>query len=243
MNSDPGHIHNLTSTQRLKLAELWAVLLFCLLADSDASLLDLLTDAGEREAVVGIRGQLLKESNEAEAPQDTERRQRQHPKDALSLDLSAFRPQHAALLPEFWRSMGTEHPDVSLLRFLRARKWALIPALEMVLKATKWRIKAGINSFLRDPERDIGFSLSSGKAYIQSYDRLNRPISVSHVAKHEPKAQPLEETMKMCVYLIELGRLMLKGEGETACILFDFRGFGLRNMDYGGNPRPARGCG
>ncbi|KAG0304735.1 hypothetical protein BGZ99_002303, partial [Dissophora globulifera] len=57
-----------------------------------------------------------------------------------SKEVAAPRFTGAELYKTFWKLTMMDHPDIIVLKFLRARKWVLDDAMKMFLNALKWRI-------------------------------------------------------------------------------------------------------
>ncbi|KAK0643958.1 CRAL-TRIO domain-containing protein [Cercophora newfieldiana] len=150
-------------------------------------------------------------------------------------------PSPASVWRLLWNLFLHDHPDVTLLRFLRARKWDVPSALSTLLSVLNWRRALRLDDVLIRqgdslPSSDQGGFLAqyrSGKAYVRGSDRQARPVFVIKVALHDPKAQT-EEAMEMFIlHSIETIRTMMRfPEQETSCLVFDLSGFGMRNMDF-----------
>lgn len=91
----------------------------------------------------------------------------------------------------FWSMVATDNPDAVVLRFLRARKWDLDNAYNMLANSLRWRLHMRIDEIvalgengLRDnlnslkPELGDSFitQLNSGKAYLGGPDKEGRGI-------------------------------------------------------------------
>lgn len=151
----------------------------------------------------------------------------------LNLDVSTFSCPVPLLRPELFRGLAAEHPDVYMLRFLRARKWDVEKAVDMLIGTLKWKVKAAFPAFFRDMERLVGEkTLKSEKGYmIPGRDKEGRPIAVVHIAKHHPKETTLLESKRLALYMVENARLFLKSPAEALTIIVDFHGFSLSNVD------------
>ncbi|KAF7966857.1 hypothetical protein HWV62_36717 [Athelia sp. TMB] len=139
----------------------------------------------------------------------------------------------------FWRTPYSGHPDSTMLRFLRARKWNVSAALGMLACATAWRIELNVDNIVEQGEellnKDLpGFDLQmkSGKAYLHGADAKGRPVFYIHVKIHNPNQQTFEALRTFTIYCMETGRLFLAPPTNQACLVFDLTGFGLKNMDW-----------
>lgn len=80
---------------------------------------------------------------------------------------------------ELWLGMLTNFvdPDATLLRFLRARRWDLDAATEMLYNTVKWRCDFGVLSLMKKGESAIpGHLLSSGKTFFHKTDNSNHLV-------------------------------------------------------------------
>ena len=97
----------------------------------------------------------------------------------------------ADLRGTFWNMVATDNPDAVVLRFLRARKWDLDAAYNMLANTLRWRLHMRVDEIvalgengLRDnlnalkPELGDCFitQLNSGKAYLGGPDKEGRGI-------------------------------------------------------------------
>ncbi|KAI0481883.1 phosphatidylinositol transfer protein [Xylaria cf. heliscus] len=153
-----------------------------------------------------------------------------------------------------------ENPDALLLRFLRARKWDVAAAFDMLGAALAWRRdemrvdeevlprgepwckrkeKGGQGKEKKDAE-DFLDQFRVGKVYLRGVDRRGRPVGYVHVALHNPAKQSQETIEKLVVHFIETARTLFtteRGPGSEAfCVVFDLSGFSLSNMEW----QPAR---
>ena len=129
--------------------------------------------------------------------------------------------------------------DSLLLRFIRARKWNTVNALNMLFKAFKWRLDEDIPSIkyssdgtLNEQNPKFFEQLEMGKFYINGTDKDNRIVAYLNVRLHHPGDQPAKTLEKLTIYVMECGRVLLEHPVETVCLVFDLTGFGLSNMDF-----------
>ncbi|KAG0361664.1 CRAL-TRIO domain-containing protein [Gamsiella multidivaricata] len=144
------------------------------------------------------------------------------------------------LYKAFWKMIMMDHPDLIVLKFIRARKWVLDDALKMFLNALKWRIVERLSelSELSDVELDAKYpkfieQMRIGKGYLRGADPLGRPMSVINTRLHHKADQPAETLHRFTLFTMECGRMLLPDEVETVIVIFDLSNFGLDNMDWG----------
>ncbi|KAG0075120.1 CRAL/TRIO domain protein [Linnemannia elongata] len=140
----------------------------------------------------------------------------------------------------FWKLTMMDHPDLIILKFMRARKWNLDDAMKMFLNALKWRIVERVDELieLSDSELDEKYpkfieQMRIGKGYLRGADPLGRPMSVVNTRLHHKNDQPAETIHRFTLYTMECGRLVLGDGAETVIVVFDLSNFGLDNMDWG----------
>lgn len=109
----------------------------------------------------------------------------------------------------------------------------------MLATMIKWRVDFDVDSIVARGEAVLntdlkGFDLQmkSGKAYMHGADKKNRPIFYIHVKIHETKQQAFEVLRAFTIYCMETCRQFLTPPDYQACLVFDLRDFGLKNMDW-----------
>ncbi|KAI3318854.1 CRAL/TRIO domain-containing protein [Xylariaceae sp. AK1471] len=146
-----------------------------------------------------------------------------------------------------WGFILAEHPDALVLRFLRARKWDVEKAMNMLVSAINWRLERNLSetiiqcgesvSLKPESERsadDKGFiaQYRSGKSYVHAADRENRLIYIIRVRLHDPRAQSSQSMESYTLHNIENLRIAIKPPNDKVCLIFDMTGFGVKNMDF-----------
>ena len=147
-----------------------------------------------------------------------------------------------------WGLFLSDHPDVMVLRYLRARKWDVEKGLGMLLSALHWRHEQDLEEIVRrgesvalsptSTEDDKNFikQYESGKAFVSGKDKEGRPVFIIKVRLHNPKLQTPECMERFVLHNIETVRSLVRipsaPGGEKACLVFDLTGFGLKNMDF-----------
>ena len=74
---------------------------------------------------------------------------------------------------------------------------------------------------------DDGFmkQLRLGKSYLHGVDAHGRPICVVRTRLHHSSDQQPEALERFTVWEMETARLLLTGNVDTACVVFDMTGF------------------
>ncbi|KAL2105582.1 hypothetical protein VUR80DRAFT_8140 [Thermomyces stellatus] len=160
----------------------------------------------------------------------------------------------AGFRPALWNLFLGDHPDVMVLRFLRARKWDVDRAMSMLVSNMQWRHERRIDDEIvakgdsvalsetqTKDDKELMDQFRSGKAYVRGTDRSGRPVFVIRVRLHELNVQSDEVMEAFVLHNIETIRMTMRHPNEKACLIFDLTGFGLKNMDFHVvNARPQR---
>ncbi|KAI8067092.1 CRAL-TRIO domain-containing protein [Gongronella butleri] len=151
------------------------------------------------------------------------------------------------LAATFWNLVSGDNADAVLLRFLRARKWDLDLAFNMLVNCLRWRIvtrvdditalgEHGIKNELNKLKDGMGDSfidnLHSNKSVLGGPDNDGRPISYINVRFHKKEDQDHEVIKIMTLYFMESSRMIVHQPVESSCIVFNLEGFTLANMDF-----------
>ncbi|KAM0205685.1 hypothetical protein ACHAQI_008974 [Fusarium lateritium] len=144
-----------------------------------------------------------------------------------------------------WETLLADHPDTSILRFLRARDWDVPKAVDMFVSSINWRDERQVQKSIIGGGEAVGLKKSrtvdeesfmtqyrSGKSYIRGTDNDNHPVYVIKVRLHDPHKQTAEAMETYVLHNIETLRMMAREPKDKVCLIFDLTGFGLRNMDF-----------
>ncbi|CAO3609827.1 unnamed protein product [Cunninghamella blakesleeana] len=147
----------------------------------------------------------------------------------------------------FWNMVSTDNPDATLLRYLRARKWDLNAAYEMLGNTLRWRLHMRVdeivalgNHGLRKELNELSSGLgdqyhkfvTSGVSHLGGPDRDGRVICYVNVQLYYKSNQPFEILKLLTVSIMEAARLFCGHPVNTYCIVFNMENFTLANMDY-----------
>ena len=139
----------------------------------------------------------------------------------------------------FWRTVMMDPPDHFVLRFLRARNFHTSEAVDMLIGALMFRLDINLEDILLQGEygfrNERGFldQYRRGISYIQGSTEKNElPIYFIHVGRHYTHEQNMDALQKFIVLSMENSRLLCSPPVEKIIILFDLRGFGLKNADW-----------
>ena len=84
-----------------------------------------------------------------------------------------------------FRSIALDHPDVLILRWLRARKWDVDAAVDQLMGTLKWRYEWSVDTLLAKGENDLlQEEILLDETYFLGRDKRARPINYIHVKDH-----------------------------------------------------------
>ncbi|KAF9272504.1 hypothetical protein BGZ68_002353, partial [Mortierella alpina] len=242
-----GHIYTLTTDQKNTLKEVWSIIFS--IADSGEAVLpaDMMREL-EQEAIAGSGSQSatvqaamkagwFSSSRAAKAEADAQAAG--HGSGMAKVSLKDIGLSVDQLRPLLWDNAMGDHPDALVLRFVRARKWNIVNAFNMMVKAFKWRLDEDIAAVKYSTDEQLNElypkffeQLDSGKFYIHGTDLENRVVAYLNVRLHKPNDQPGKTLEKLTVYVMECARVLLVHPVETVCLVFDLTGFSLSNVDF-----------
>ena len=140
----------------------------------------------------------------------------------------------------FFEATKFDFPDMTALRFLRARKFDVQNALAMCIGTIMFRLDARVEEILFTGElgnKDVpGFlnQFRRGISYVQgATGEGSMPIYYIHVGRHFTNAQKPEVLQRFVILVMEDVRLLCTPPNEKSIIIFDMNGFGMKNMDWG----------
>ncbi|OMJ08759.1 CRAL-TRIO domain-containing protein [Smittium culicis] len=132
-----------------------------------------------------------------------------------------------------WQTFREDVPDTLVLRFLRARKWDVDKALDMILAAIKWRFANNIDEIIYYGESANDASLMfKGTSFIHGVDKLKHPIVWAPSAKHFQKDQSFSQVKRYLICIMEAVRQMLHYPHERVCLIMDLTNHSNSNMDW-----------
>ncbi|UZJ53653.1 hypothetical protein CBS101457_002973 [Exobasidium rhododendri] len=143
-----------------------------------------------------------------------------------------------ALRSTFWSLCKQDHPDTTMLRFLRARKWDVERATAMLASTLKWRLDTGVDHMSENGDLSNDKEIpkyitqqSTGKVYALGCNINEQPVCYVHFKKHLIWGQPSSTMKKFIICQMESWRLLFVPPNDKMVILFDCTGFGPSNMD------------
>lgn len=126
-----------------------------------------------------------------------------------------------------------ENPDGIVLRWLRARKWNIPSANQLMIDTLQWRHQWGLRKLLKNGENDLNKEeCLSCKMYHLGKDKQERPVTYVHASQHIRGEFPFEDTQKFLVLIMETGRYLPSNGIEQGTVVLDMGNVTLKNLDY-----------
>eukprot|EP00877_Chromochloris_zofingiensis_P000680 jgi/Chrzof1/10612/Cz05g05060.t1_CPSFL1 len=121
-------------------------------------------------------------------------------------------------------------PDDSTLRwYLRDRYFDPVEAEQKLVSMLRWK------QYFRPttiPFTAVEREYNTGKAYVAQHpDKYGRPAIVIRASKHITGEFPIDDSKRLCTYLLDQAIEQLPDGSEQLIGLFDLRGFQLQNAD------------
>lgn len=119
--------------------------------------------------------------------------------------------------------------DETLKWYLRDRYFDTTEALSKLKSTLKWKQQFDSRPVTKE---SVSAELSAGKAYVHEHtDKYGRPVIVIRAKRHITGEYPLEDSKRLCVYLLETALSKLDEGKEQVMGIFDLRGFTPVNAD------------
>jgi hypothetical protein len=210
-----GYLRNLTSEQREKLFQLWEMLF------------DYFSQPFERKPVKRQKELSLERLDGC--LQDAYDR-----KETTVTEVESTAFESNPLTAEMFAQCSTDDPDRTALRYLRARKWVVTDAFNMLIDALKWRHSSGLRGLMCEGEKKIKLSLlEGGKNFFWKTDKDGRLVCYIRSRLHDKNAQTLEESIEFTIYTVEVGRRLRSEKDQLVTVIFDLRDAPLASLDVG----------
>ncbi|CAD6941816.1 unnamed protein product [Tilletia controversa] len=228
-----GYVGNLTDDQQAKLRQLWAGF-FDVLSKAKG------TADGAARSGAGAADEFETDPKKSNIPKGDDAKDLKKAEDERK-SMNDLITEYGAdtVRDKAWRFVAFDHPDTGLLRFLRARKWDVDRALAMLASTIKWRLDTNVDELAEggdEKNQKIEKFLEqsdSGKVYAMANSKALQPIVYIHVKKHFTRGQPSESMQKFIMSALETNRLLIVPPNDKVVLVFDMKGFGISNMDFG----------
>lgn len=231
---EEGYYGNLTPEQEKALKDVWAMLLDIWSRNVERSD-ELARLGGPQKAHTGQElGDVSHKKSDAGKQKEAAH---EHGCRFITTAVEKYGGRYLAYM--FWRTVMMDPPDHFVLRFLRARNFHTSEAVDMLIGALMFRLDINLEDILLQGEygfrNERGFldQYRRGISYIQGSTEKNElPIYFIHVGRHYTHEQNMDALQKFIVLSMENSRLLCSPPVEKIIILFDLRGFGLKNADW-----------
>lgn len=137
-----------------------------------------------------------------------------------------------AMLYELFDIAAYDDMDVTMLRFLRARKFNVEETLKMLLEALIWRAQVDVRGIMQAGESALSPKLvEAGMYFIWGHDREDRPIVFFNIGNFIPPKSKAdsEDFKKYLIYHMETARYFIGTTGIMA--LVDLSNFARKHID------------
>ncbi|EPY51658.1 sec14 cytosolic factor family protein [Schizosaccharomyces cryophilus OY26] len=149
---------------------------------------------------------------------------------------SAFDSEHQMYV-NFFEQCAFDDFDLTLLRFLKARKFNVNDASSMLTNAIRWRHQVDLRGIMLRGEKGLNQDFVKASMYfIWGQDRAGRPIVFLNLHNFIPPkdAQNMQELKALILYAMENARLFLDSEQNSlkgVLGLVDLTYFSRKNID------------
>lgn len=212
-----GHLHNLTLEQRDKLFQLWGMLFSTFAAPYD-----------------GAPAKKQRKDSAQSLLAATQRHAHELITDVAFTEAESTAWADNPMADELFSQCSTDDPDRTLLRFLRARKWVVADAYNMLADSLKWRHTVGLRRLMAEGEGRLKLSLlEGGKNFFWKTDKRGNLMCYIRSRLHDKAAQTLQESIDFTIFTVEWGRRLRTSDEQLVSVLFDLRDAPFASLDIG----------
>jgi hypothetical protein len=143
-----------------------------------------------------------------------------------------------ALRDSWWNFVRGDNPDGMMLKFIRARKGDVGRGMAMMATMLRWRLDNDVETLILNGDLINGKEIpkfieqqKSGKVYSLGSTGSDEPICYVIMKYHSIWGQPAVSMQKFIITQMETFRLLMADPVDKACIFFDLKGFGIKQMD------------
>ncbi|KAJ2417416.1 phosphatidylinositol transfer protein csr1 [Coemansia sp. IMI 209128] len=135
----------------------------------------------------------------------------------------------------FWQAATQmRDPDSWVLRFLRARKWDVDQAFDMIRKTLAWRVGQAIDEVAYFGESKLHYhTMRTGLAFACTTDRLGCPVYVVRVRVNVANNRNILAIKRFLCWQLETSQLLAANSDGRVTILFDLSDVTRENIDLG----------
>ena len=162
----------------------------------------LLPFLGERERGKRRRRREGRREREGKGKRRKEKGRRRKEKKKMKSLLKTYGKD--ALRNTFWSFCRFDDPDATMLRFLRARRFNVEKAINMLAAVLKFRLDVNIDHLIEKGDlgnmkefKGLVENQVDGKVYVHGCDMLEQPICYVELRKHSIMGQPSDSMKKV----------------------------------------------
>ncbi|GEQ69468.1 hypothetical protein JCM33374_g3140 [Metschnikowia sp. JCM 33374] len=144
----------------------------------------------------------------------------------------------------FLGSLRNDSPDNEILRFARARKFHVVPAVEMAAACMAWKVESHqVNKWVMEGDAPLAFSkkypeliraFQMEKVFFRGRGKNGGLICIVRVKDHFGSDCPEKDFQRLICLVIEYAKFSSRSYSngvDGINILFDMSGFSLKNAD------------
>ncbi|KAG0262923.1 hypothetical protein DFQ27_002044 [Actinomortierella ambigua] len=147
-----------------------------------------------------------------------------------------FKYSPTAYHDAFWNFVQNEHPDSVVLRFLKARKWNVERAMEMLVLALEWRISNKLDELAVEDEETLDckypgflYLLKRGKVAFPGQDLEGRPLLFVNPTLDDQNLHLA--CRRVILYAIEHTRMRLRPPNDRTSVVVDLSTLSMSDVD------------
>eukprot|EP00835_Amoeboradix_gromovi_P005568 NODE_536_length_7014_cov_0.311208.p2 type:complete len:340 gc:universal NODE_536_length_7014_cov_0.311208:2532-1513(-) len=131
----------------------------------------------------------------------------------------------------YYKITQLENPDEFMMRFIRARKYHLRKALDMMIRAIKFQIVFQVEKIRMLGDTKLPLHELTGKSFVYNTDEEGRPILYINTALHDKNGASTSEFEEVTIYVIETLRCFVRHPISNIVLVFNLTNFGVQNID------------
>ncbi|KAF9975520.1 hypothetical protein BGZ73_000824 [Actinomortierella ambigua] len=148
-----------------------------------------------------------------------------------------FKYSPTAYHDAFWNFVQNEHPDSVVIRFLKARKWNVERAMEMLVLTLEWRITNKLDELAVEDEETLDckypgflYLLKRGKMAFPGYDLDGCPLLYLNPTLDDQNLHLAHR--RLFLYAVEHARMRLKPPNDRLALVVDLTTLSMSDVDF-----------
>ncbi|KAG0227401.1 hypothetical protein BGW41_003837 [Actinomortierella wolfii] len=147
-----------------------------------------------------------------------------------------FKYSPSAYHDAFWNFVQNEHPDSVVIRFLKARKWNVERAMEMLVLVLEWRITNKLDELAVEDEETLDckypgflYLLKRGKFAFAGHDLDGRTLLYINPSLDDQNLHLANR--RLFLYTVEHARMRLRSPSDRLSALVDLTTLAMSDID------------